>query len=289
MDGGVWVASSQMATQLSPTTPLANGAEMPLLGFGTYQLGDEAQTERAVATALEVGYRHIDTASFYENEAAVGRAIRSSGIPRDEIFLTTKLWTDDMRRGEDGVLDAFEQSLDRLKLNYVDLYLMHWPTPKFYVKSWRTLEQIYEDGRALSIGVSNCTTHHLEKLLDGGSVVPMVNQVECHPHFVQADLVDFCKDNEIVVTAWSPLNTGDLLKNVELKAIAAAHGKTVAQVILRWHLQHGVAAIPKSSTPKRIAENFDVFDFKLSLVQMDEIDALDTGERSGPDPEDFSF
>lgn len=262
---------------------------MPLLGFGTYNLGDDAQTERAVAKALEVGYRHIDAASFYENEAAVGRAIRKSGIPRDEIFLTTKVWTDDMRRGEDGVLDAFEQSLDRLGLNYVDLYLTHWPAPKFYVKAWRTLEQIYEDGRALSIGVSNCTTHHLEKLFNGGTVVPMVNQVECHPRLVQAELVDFCKDNEMVVTAWSPLMGGDLLKNAELKTIAAAHGKSVAQVILRWHVQHGVVAIPKASTPKRIAENFDIFDFKLSAVQMDEIDSLDANERSGPDPEDFSF
>ncbi len=262
---------------------------MPLIGFGTYNLGDDQTVERAVSDALEVGYRHIDTAAFYENEGAVGRAIKASGIPRDEIFLTTKIWTDDMRRGEDGVLDAFEQSLDRLGLNYVDLYLTHWPAPKFYVKAWRTLEQIYEDGRALSIGVSNCTTHNLEKLFDGGTIVPMVNQVECHPRLVQAELVDFCRDNEIVVTAWSPLGGGELVDCEAVKGIAEKYGKSVAQVILRWDLQHGVVAIPKSSSRKRMEENFDVFDFKLTASEMSEIDSLDEGERFGPDPEDFPF
>ncbi len=262
---------------------------MPLLGFGTYKLEEGKEVERAVSDALEIGYRHIDTAAAYENEEGVGRAIRASGVPREEIFVTTKIWTDDMRKGEDGVMDAFEQSLDRLGLDYVDLYLTHWPAPKHYVKAWRTLEEIYEDGRSLAIGVSNCLERHLETLFDGGTVVPMVNQIEHHPKLLQPELVDFCKENEIVVTAWSPLMQGELLKNADLKKIAEAHGKSVAQVILRWDVQHGVVAIPKSSKKARAAENFDIFDFKLSASEMAKIDGLDEGERIGPDPEDFPF
>ncbi len=278
-----------MATQLSPTTRLSNGADLPLLGFGTYNLKAGKEVERAVSEALEIGYRHIDTASFYENEEGIGKAIRASGIAREEIFLTTKIWTDDMRGGEDGVTDAFERSLERLGLDYVDLYLTHWPVPKYYVKAWRTLEELFEDGRALAIGVSNCLERHLEAIFDGSSVVPMVNQIEYHPRLLQPELVDFCKEHEIVVTAWTPLGQGELFSNPVIKKIAAAHGKTAAQVILRWDTQHGVVTIPKSSHKQRMAENFDIFDFTLSAVEMAEIDSLDQGERVGPDPEDFAF
>ncbi|MFI0862849.1 aldo/keto reductase [Streptomyces smyrnaeus] len=272
-----------------PTTTLNNGVTMPQLGFGVWQVpADEAAT--AVTTALESGYRSIDTAAAYENEEGVGRAIAQSGLPRDELFITTKLWN--AEQGYDTALRAFDASLDRLGLDFVDLYLIHWPMPDVdkYEDSWRAFEKIYADGRARAIGVSNFQPTHLNRLIQLGGTVPAVNQIELHPRLQQSVPRAFHADHGIATEAWSPLGQGgDLLDDPALGEIAAKHGKTVAQVVLRWHLQLGNVAIPKSVTPARVRENIDVFDFELSGEDMARIAELNTDTRLGPDPETMNW
>ncbi len=266
---------------------LNDGRTIPQLGFGVFQVPEE-QTYDAVAAALKAGYRSIDTAKAYGNEDAVGRAIADSGIAREDLFVTTKLWNDD--HGFDSTLAACEKSLGQLGLDYLDLYLIHWPVPAKdqYVASYKAFEQLRSDGRVRSIGVSNFSVNHLQRLLKETSIVPVLNQIELHPNFTQKELRAFHAEHGIATEAWSPLAQGDLLDNAELGAVAHEHVKTAAQVVLRWHMQLGNIAIPKSVTPERIVANIDIFDFELTGDEMVTIDGLGNGERRGPDPETFN-
>ncbi|RCG21279.1 aldo/keto reductase [Streptomyces diacarni] len=272
-----------------PTTTLNNGVEMPQLGFGVWQVpADEAAT--AVTTALESGYRSIDTAAAYENEEGVGRALADSGLPRDELFVTTKLWNSE--QGHDSTLRAFDASLAKLGLDFVDLYLIHWPMPEVdkYADTWRAFEKIYAEGRARAIGVSNFQPAHLNRLIELGGTVPALNQIELHPRLQQSVPRAYHTDHGIATEAWSPLGQGgDVLDDPTLTGIAGKHGKTVAQVVLRWHLQLGNVVIPKSVTPARVRENFDLFDFELTSEDMAEIATLNTDTRLGPDPDDMNW
>ncbi|MBU3866172.1 aldo/keto reductase [Streptomyces sp. 4503] len=267
-----------------PHLTLHTGLEIPQLGFGVFQVADE-QTTGAVRSAIEAGYRSIDTAAIYGNEAGVGRALATSGVPREELFLTTKLWNAD--QGYDSTLAAFDASVAKLGTDYVDLYLIHWPTPArdLYLDTWRALEKLLADGRTRAIGVSNFQPAHLRRLLDHSGVVPVVNQIELHPYLQQGELRDFHARHNIATEAWSPLAQGALLQDPALAAIARRHGRTPAQVVLRWHLQLGNVVIPKSVTPARIRENIDVFDFTLTPEDIEAINVLDRGERTGPDPD----
>jgi diketogulonate reductase-like aldo/keto reductase len=267
---------------------LNNGVSMPRLGLGVWQSGGDAETERAVRTAIECGYRSIDTAKIYGNERGVGRAIRGCGVPREQLFLTTKVWNDAVRA--EHVAAAFDESLRLLGLDYVDLYLVHWPIAGKIVPAWRALERIAKSGRARAIGVSNHLRPHLDELLAAAEVVPAVNQIEFHPYLQSRSLVEFCRAKGIQVEAWSPLGQGGpLLKDAKLVEIARRHGKTVAQVILRWDLQKGVVTIPKSVHAERIRENAQLFDFALSEAEIAAIDSLERGQRYGPDPANFGF
>ncbi|ASV69639.1 aldo/keto reductase [Cytobacillus sp. FSL W7-1323] len=270
------------------TITLNNGVEMPQLGFGVWQVQNEEATA-AVQTAIEVGYRSIDTAMIYQNEEGVGKAIKNAGIAREDLFITTKVWNTD--QGYEQTLKAFDESLEKLGLDYVDLYLVHWPTPQFdtYVDTYKALEKLYKDGRVKAIGVCNFHIEHLERILNECSVKPVLNQVECHPYLSQNELKEFCKKHDIYVEAWSPLQQGgEVLQLDSIKEIANSVGKTPAQVVLRWHLQNDTIVIPKSVTPSRIKENFDVFDFELSQAQMETINKLNRNERKGPDPSDMN-
>jgi 2,5-diketo-D-gluconate reductase A len=271
-----------------PSVRLHDGVEIPQLGFGVFQIPSE-DTQEAVEHALETGYRHIDTAAAYGNEDGVGRAIHSSGIPREQIFVTTKLWNSD--QGFDEALAAFDASLSRLDTDYVDLYLIHWPLPAKdrFVETWRAFERIHDDGRARTIGVSNFRIEDLERLEDETDTRPTVNQIELHPNFPQGELRSWHDEHGVVTEAWSPLAKGDVLEDRTIAEIAQAHGRTPAQTILRWHLQLGNVVIPKSVTPGRIRENFDLFDFELSAHEMETMAALDRGDRIGPDPETFAL
>ncbi|MFB4259114.1 aldo/keto reductase [Shouchella clausii] len=267
---------------------LNNGVNMPQLGFGVWQVPDEEATP-AVAKALEVGYTSIDTAMIYKNEAGVGKAIKESGIDREKLFITTKVWNAD--QGYEQTLKAFDASLERLGLDYIDLYLIHWPTPHYdqYIETYKALEKLYSDGRVRAIGVCNFDIEHLERLLDECDVMPVLNQVECHPYFAQNELKDFCAKHNIYVEAWSPLDQGgEVLTDEVVEKIAKAHGKTTAQVVLRWHLQNNTIVIPKSVTPSRIEENFDLFDFELSNEEMDAINRLDRNQRRGAKPSEMN-
>ncbi|GGR24744.1 oxidoreductase [Streptomyces roseolus] len=271
-----------------PSVTLNNGVAMPQLGFGVWQVPDD-EAEKAVATALEAGYRSIDTAAIYENERGTGKALAASGIPREELFVTTKLWNSD--QGYDSALRAFDASLERLGLDEVDLYLIHWPTPakNAYVDSYRALEKILGEGRAKAIGVSNFLPEHLERLTAETGVVPAVNQIELHPQLAQAESRALHAELGIATEAWSPLGSGrGLLEVPAIVAVARKHGRSPAQVVLRWHLQTGNVVIPKSVTPSRIRENVDVFDFELDAEDMAAIAALDEGRRLGPNPAEFN-
>ncbi|MEU9362661.1 aldo/keto reductase [Streptomyces sp. NPDC048301] len=267
-----------------PTVTLNNGVTIPQLGFGVFQVPDD-ETATAVTNALDAGYRSIDTAAVYGNEAGVGRALASSGLPREELFVTTKLWNAD--QGYDAALRAFDASLAKLGLDHVDLYLIHWPTPArdLYTETWRALEKLLADGRIRAAGVSNFQPAHLRRLSEESSLVPAVNQVELHPGLQQGELRAVHAESGIATEAWSPLAQGALLDDEVLTSIAARHGRTAAQVVLRWHLQLGNVVIPKSVTPERIRQNIDVFGFELTTADMDAIAGLDRGMRTGPDPD----
>jgi diketogulonate reductase-like aldo/keto reductase len=272
--------------EIVPSVTLNNGVEMPQLGFGVFQIPD-SQVTPAVLAALECGYRSIDTAAGYENESGVGKAIASSGIPREEIFVTTKLANHD--HGYQAALRAFDESLRRLDQDYVDLYLIHWPIPAqdLYVETWRAFEKIYADRRARSIGVSNFLIPHLQRLLDETEVTPVVNQIEIHPYHQQQDLRRFGLDHGILPEAYSPLAQGGVLEDPVITRLASKHGKTPAQVVLRWHIEIGNIVIPKSVTPARIKENFDIFDFELTPDEVTAINALEREEPTGEDPMTF--
>ena len=269
----------------SPLITLSDGNRIPQLGLGVYKVED-ATAARIVEGAIDAGYRHVDTAKLYFNEAGVGQGVRASGIPREEIFVTTKVWNDD--QGYDETLRAFDASLGLLGMDYVDLYLIHWPAPKQdrYVDTWRALEAIKRDGRARSIGVSNFNAPHLEKLLAASTEVPVINQVEIQPWLQQRALRDFDAAHGIVTEAWSPLARGRVLGDPTLEAIGAKHGKSSAQVVLRWHIQQQLVVIPKSNSVERIRENSQVFDFVLDDADLAAIAALETGERTGSNPDD---
>jgi 2,5-diketo-D-gluconate reductase A len=267
---------------------LNNGVSMPQLGFGVFQVPND-ETEAAVTTALEVGYRSIDTAAAYGNEAGVGAAIAKSGIPRNELFVTTKLWNSE--HGYDSTMRAFDKSLDLLGIDQLDLYLIHWPRPRIdkYVETWRAFEKLLADGRTRAIGVSNFQPAHLRRVIDETGTVPAVNQIELHPYLTQNELRDVHARHNIATEAWSPLaKGGDLLTEPLITGLAQKYGRTAAQIVLRWHLQLGNVVIPKSVTPSRVKENFEVFDFELAEDDMAGITAMGRGLRTGPDPDEFN-
>ncbi|MFC9596155.1 aldo/keto reductase [Streptomyces sp. NPDC056944] len=270
-----------------PTVTLNNGVEIPQLGFGVFQVPDD-ETTAAVSAALEAGYRSIDTAAIYGNETGVGRALAASGLPREDLFVTTKLWNAD--QGYDATLRAFDASLAKLGLEHLDLYLIHWPTPArdLYLDSWRAVERLASEGRIRAAGVSNFQPAHLQHLLDNSRLVPAVNQVELHPGLQQAELRAFHAEHGIATEAWSPLAQGAVLDDPVITSIAARTGTSAAQVVLRWHLQLGNIVIPKSVTPARIRQNLDVFDFQLTDEDMAAIAATDRGLRTGPHPDQFN-
>jgi diketogulonate reductase-like aldo/keto reductase len=271
-----------------PNIKLNNGVEMPQLGFGVFQVPD-AETTAAVSAALHAGYRSIDTAALYGNEAGVGKALAASGLDRDELFITTKVWNSE--QGYDKTLRAFDASMKKLGLEQLDLYLIHWPTPArdLYVETWKAFEKLYADGRVRAVGVSNFQPAHLERILDTGGTVPAVNQVELHPYLQQIEVRAFDAKHEIATEAWSPLaKGGNLLSEPAIVALAEKHGRTPAQVVIRWHLQLGNVVIPKSVTPSRIRENIDVFGFTLTNDEVASLSTLDKGERTGPDPDTFN-
>lgn len=276
-----------MISNIRETITLHNGVKMPQLGFGVFKVKNGNETVESVKKAVEVGYRAIDTAAIYENEEGVGQAIRECGVPREELFITSKVWNTE--QGYDKTLKAFEDSLNRLGLEYLDLYLIHWPGKDKYLETWRALEKLYKDGKVKSIGVSNFHIHHLENLLANSEVKPVVNQIELHPLLTQVEIRDYCAKHEIKVESWSPLGRGNLLEEPTINHIAKKHGKSPAQVLIRWHLQHDLVVIPKSITPSRIKENAEVFDFSLSLNEMNQIDALNKNERFGSNPDELLF
>ena len=277
-----------MPTNLKDTVTLHNGVKMPWFGLGVFKVQEGEEVIQSVKAALRNGYISIDTAAIYGNEEGVGQAIRESGVPREDLFITTKLWNSE--QGYDSTLKAFDESMEKLGLDYLDLYLIHWPgkDKERYKETWKAFEKLYKDGRVRAIGVSNFYVHHLEDLIASAEIKPMVNQVEFHPHLTLEDLRAYCKKEEIQLEAWSPLKRGELLDNPVLKEIAEKHNKSVAQVILRWDLQHGVVTIPKSIKENRIIENSQVFDFELTPEEMDRIDSLNEDSRSGSHPDEMT-
>ncbi|WP_042476792.1 aldo/keto reductase [Bacillus ndiopicus] len=272
---------------LQSTKRLANGVEMPWFGLGVYKMTDRDETIAAITQALQVGYRAVDTAALYYNEAEVGEAIRHSGVPREEIFVTTKVWNSD--QGYDNTLRAFETSLKKLDMDYIDLYLTHWPVADKFVDTYRAIERLYDEKLIRVPGVSNHHQHHLEQLLGKANIAPVVNQIEVHPYLSQQSLRAFCEEHNIAVTAWSPLGRGGVLTDETILALATKYGKTPAQIVLRWHLQHNILVIPKSVTPHRIKENAQIFDFELTNQDMQTLDALNQNKRFGKNPDNFKF
>ncbi len=281
-----------MIDNMNSTITLNNGIEMPRLGLGVFRVEDSSELINAVKAAIKNGYRSIDGASIYGNEEAMGEGIREgikeAGISREDLFITSKVWNADL--GYESTIAAYEASLNRLGVDYLDLYLIHWPVEGKYKEAWKALEYLYKEGRVKAIGVSNFQVHHLQDLLGNAEIKPVINQVELHPYLSQKKVREFCKENDIQVEAWSPLMAGNgLLENEILKEIAKKYNKTVAQIVLRWDLQSQVVTIPKSTNERRLIENIDVFDFNLSKVDIDKIDSLNQDLRVGPDPDNFDF
>ena len=274
-------------TDLQGTFELNNGVQMPYFGLGVYLSKDGNEVIQAIDDALQHGYRHIDTASIYKNERGVGEAIKQSSVNREDLFVVSKVWNSD--QGFESTLKAYDDSLKRLDLDYLDLYLIHWPKEGLYKDTWKALEKIYSEKRVKAIGVSNFLQHHLEDVMMDSEVVPMVNQMEFHPYLVQQDLLDFCKNKGIQYEAWSPMMQGHIFKMDEFKQLAEKYGKTIAQIVLRWDLQKGVVTIPKSVKKERIISNAQIFDFELEESDMQLLDAMDQGKRFGPDPDNFDF
>ncbi|MBU8905817.1 aldo/keto reductase [Desertibacillus haloalkaliphilus] len=272
---------------MSDDTTLHNGVKMPWLGLGVYKAEEGNEVERAVKTAIEAGYRSIDTASFYFNESGVGNAVKDVEVPREELFITTKVWNDD--QGYEETLAAFEESRKKLDLDYIDLYLIHWPVAGKFKDTWRALEKLYKDGLVKAIGVSNFQIHHLKDLMETAEIKPMVNQVEFHPLLTQKELLNYCKQENIQLEAWRPLTRGELFDDPTVVELSKKYGKSPAQVMLRWNLEHGVVTIPKSVTEKRIVENADIFDFELEQADVEKLDQLNQNKRLGPDPDNFDF
>lgn len=270
---------------------LNNGIEMPVIGLGVFQVENGQIVIDSVKAAIRNGYRSIDTAAIYQNEEGVGQGIKEAleenGISREELFITSKVWNADL--GYQSTLDAFESSLKKLGLNYLDLYLIHWPVEGKTVDTWRALETLYKSGKVKAIGMSNFQIHHLKEIIENAEIMPMVNQIELHPLLSQVELRRFLKENSIQVEAWAPLMQGQLFENETLSAIAKTYNKSIAQVVLRWHLQNGVVIIPKSTKEHRIQENANIFDFELSIEEMQQIDSLNQNHRVGPDPDNFDF
>lgn len=253
---------------------LINGVKIPSIGFGTYKSGDDEETAKIIKNALNLGYKMIDTASFYNNEVGIGNGIKESGIDRKDIFIVTKLWNDD--HGYDKTIEAFNKSLNNLQVDYIDLYLIHWPN-KLNAETWRAFEHLYETGKVKAIGVCNFKVEHLEELKKTAKIMPMVNQVEIHPFSTKNNIINYCKDNNIKVVAWSPISRGRVLSNELMIDLSQKYKKSIVQIVLRWHMQKGVIPIPKSSNENRIKENIDIFDFEISSEDMKAIDSLDEG------------
>jgi len=272
---------------ITDCTTLNNGLKMPWFGLGVFKSKEGEEVEQAVRWALAAGYRSIDTAAIYGNERGVGKAIRESGVPRSEIFLTTKVWNEDLRAGT--TRRAIQDSLDRLGTDYLDLYLIHWPVKGRYLQAWQAMEEIYHSGRVKAVGVSNFLRHHLEDLLAHTKLIPAVNQVEFHPYLRQPELMDFCRAHGIQMEAWSPLMQGHVFAVPEIRQLAAKYGKNPAQIVLRWDLQHEVVTIPKSVHQERIVENKQILDFELAEDDLALLDGMNSGKRYGSDPDDFSF
>ncbi|UOQ92668.1 aldo/keto reductase [Halobacillus shinanisalinarum] len=270
---------------LTDVTTLSNGVKMPWVGLGVYKMDSGEEVVNAVRSALDLGYRHLDTASFYDNEEGVGQAIKESGIPREELFITTKVWNDE--QGYEETLEAFDRSREKLGVDYLDLYLIHWPIQGRYKDTWKALEKLYKDGKVKAIGVSNFLTHHLDDLLKDAEIKPMVNQVELHPELYQKEMIDYCKQQDIQVEAWSPIGRGNYLDNPVLQELAEEYNKTPAQIILRWDLQHGIVTIPKSTHKERQQENADLFDFELTDNEVEKINGLNKNNRLGPHPDEI--
>ncbi|MEM9077853.1 MAG: aldo/keto reductase [Bacteroidota bacterium] len=274
-------------SDLQGTFELNNGVQMPYFGLGVYLSKDGNEVIQAIDDALTHGYRHIDTASIYKNERGVGEAIKQSSVNREDIFVVSKVWNSD--QGFESTLKAYDDSLKRLDLDYLDLYLIHWPKEGLYKDTWKALEKLYKEKRVRAIGVSNFLQHHLEDVMKDSEIVPMVNQMEFHPYLVQQDLLDFCKNKGIQYEAWSPMMQGHIFKMDEFKQLAEKYGKTIAQIVLRWDLQKGVVTIPKSVKKERIISNAQIFDFELEESDMQLLDAMNQGKRFGPDPDNFDF
>jgi methylglyoxal/glyoxal reductase len=276
-----------MLKNLQSKKTLHNGIEIPYVGLGVFQMKDPRETVEAVKTAIDSGYLSVDTAAVYENEESVGEGVKESRARREDLFITSKVWNSD--QGYDTTLTAFETSLKKLDMDYMDLYLIHWPVEGKYNDTWKALERLYSEGLVKSIGVSNFHQHHLEDLMKNSNEKPVINQIECHPRLNQEKLRAFCQEENIAVEAWSPIAQGRVLDEPTLKQIAEKHGKSSAQVILRWHLQNDVVIIPKSVHANRIKENADLFNFELSTDEMNQINDLNQDERFGPDPDNFDF
>ncbi|WP_411955201.1 aldo/keto reductase [Alkalibacillus sp. S2W] len=274
-----------MLSSIQDMKTLNDGIKMPGFGLGVYKVWEDDEARQNVQTAIQHGYRLIDTASFYQNEAGVGQGIKDSGVHRDDLFITTKVWNDE--QGYDNTLRAFEASMNRLELDYLDLYLVHWPVKDYYRDTWKAMERLVDEGLIRSIGVSNFKQRHLEDLMTTANVKPTVNQVEYHPHLQQHDVKTFCEQESIQLEAWSPLKRGDLFDDETIQHIAQKHDKTPAQVILRWDVDTNVITIPKSVKEHRIVENSDIFDFQLDQADLDAIKALNGDERVGPNPDQF--
>ncbi|WP_216700780.1 aldo/keto reductase [Priestia filamentosa] len=280
-----------MMKNLQDTVTLYNGVKMPGFGLGVFKVEEGKELVEAVKNAIKHGYRSIDTAAIYGNEEGVGvgvkEALEENNLRREELFITSKVWNDGLSYEE--TISAYEESLKKLGLDYLDLYLIHWPGKDQYQESWRALETLYKEGKVKAIGVSNFEVHHLEALLKQAEIKPMINQVEYHPRLTQSEVKAFCEENEIRFEAWSPLMQGELLQNEELTRIAKHHGKSVAQIILRWDVQNGVITIPKSTKEHRIIENANIFDFQLTKEEMQQISSLNENHRVGPNPNEFNF